>query len=164
MLDHKLHLIINYSCDQTDGIIYGLLLSMIITDPSLNFITCPPIQTSPLSVQLDSPPIPPLLTENFQNKTFSACDRLSWSRIVFVKMQTAGRIFPYTLCKGNKNLVGKGFWFGEVGHFLIDKEEFLLPSPNGKTVLISFPLLQYIKVTYAALSVTAFLLCNLIQL
>ena len=41
-------LTINSTCDHSDDIIYCLLLSIVITGASLNFIPCPPIQGSPL--------------------------------------------------------------------------------------------------------------------
>ena len=84
------------------------------------------------------------------------------------KMRTAGRIFFSHFAKilmtvGNKSFVGKGGikillgrvsdW-GGFGHFSTDREGFSCPSHNGKTILINFSLLQYIKVTFAAFSVT----------
>ena len=60
--------------------------------------------------------------------------------------------------EGLKNLVGKGLWLeGEGGGLAIFwriGKDSPRHSYNGKTILISFSLLQYIKVTFTVLYVT----------
>ena len=66
--------------------------------------------------------------------------------------------------EGIKIWLGRDSDWGGFGHFVMDREEFPHPYHNGKTILISFSLFQYIKVTFTALSLTVVSLCNLIQL
>ena len=86
----------------------------------------------------------------------TSCDGHELS--IVLEMRTAGRFFfshfanilltffkLYCPMRRNKILLGGVSGCGGFGHYFTDRKRFPCPSQSGKTILINFSLLKYIK-------------------